>query len=75
VRIKELQIQKARIVAQMVPAQVLHTTESPFEDAESVVRCVSECARRRSMLFSDLAIVNLLCVRRPENSSVLGSTQ
>jgi hypothetical protein len=52
VRIKELQIQKARIVAQMVPAQVLHTTESPFEDAESVVRCVSECARRRSMLFS-----------------------
>ncbi|KAI9428842.1 hypothetical protein H4582DRAFT_2158706, partial [Lactarius indigo] len=35
-RTKELQSQKARIVAQMVPAQVPRsTTESPFEDAEN----------------------------------------
>jgi hypothetical protein len=51
-RMKKLQSQKARIVAQSIPAQVPHTTKSPFEDAESVVRCVSECAQRRSMLFS-----------------------
>jgi cell cycle serine/threonine-protein kinase CDC5/MSD2 len=36
-RMKELQSQKARIVAQMVPAQVPRsTTGSPFEDAENV---------------------------------------
>ncbi len=37
VRLKELQSQKARIVAQMVPAQVQQrATPSPFEDAENV---------------------------------------
>ena len=39
---KELQSQKARIVAQMVPAQLRvpplrSATESPFKDAENVV--------------------------------------
>ena len=38
---KELQSQKARVVAHMVPAQLRvppprPTTESPFEDAENV---------------------------------------
>ena len=44
---KELQSQKARIVAQMVPAQLrvpprLSTTESPFEDAENVAPAQGE---------------------------------
>ena len=39
---KELQRQKARIVAQMVPAQVPRSTESPFEDAENVPTPVAE---------------------------------
>ena len=36
VRMKELQSQKARIVAQMVPAQASRVAESPFEDTENV---------------------------------------
>jgi len=36
VRMKELHSQKARIVAQMVPAQASHAPESPFEDLENV---------------------------------------
>jgi hypothetical protein len=36
VRMKELQSQKARIVAQMVPAQASRAPESPFEDTENV---------------------------------------
>ncbi|KAH8978342.1 kinase-like domain-containing protein [Lactarius akahatsu] len=45
-RTKELQSQKARIVAQMVPAQVPRsTTESPFEDAENVPAPVLETAQ------------------------------
>ncbi|KAH9008351.1 kinase-like domain-containing protein [Lactarius pseudohatsudake] len=34
-RMKELQCQKVRIVAQMMPARVPRCTESPFEDAEN----------------------------------------
>ena len=44
VRMKELQSQKARIVAQMVPAQFPRSTESPFEDAENVPAPVPETA-------------------------------
>jgi hypothetical protein len=36
VRMKELQSQKARIVAQMVPAQASRAPGSPFEDTENV---------------------------------------
>jgi len=36
VRMKELQSQKARIVAQMVPAQASRAPESQFEDTENV---------------------------------------
>ncbi|KAN0135909.1 hypothetical protein V8E53_006361 [Lactarius tabidus] len=45
-QMKELQGQKARIVAQIVPAQVLpqSTTEPPFEDAENVAP-ESTCVR------------------------------
>ena len=42
---KELQSQKARIVAQMVPAQVPRSTESPFEDAENVPAPAPESAQ------------------------------
>jgi cell cycle serine/threonine-protein kinase CDC5/MSD2 len=38
VQMKELQSQKARIIAQMVPAQAPHsTTNSPFKDAENII--------------------------------------
>jgi cell cycle serine/threonine-protein kinase CDC5/MSD2 len=47
VRMKELQSQKARIVAQMVPAQVPRsTTGSPFEDAENVAPESAQGERR-----------------------------
>jgi hypothetical protein len=45
VRMKELHSQKARIVAQMVPAQASHAPESPFEDTENVPALVSENAQ------------------------------
>ncbi|KAI0247980.1 kinase-like domain-containing protein [Lactifluus subvellereus] len=45
VRMKELQSQKARIVAQMVPAQMPNAPESPFEDAENVPVQVPEIAQ------------------------------
>jgi cell cycle serine/threonine-protein kinase CDC5/MSD2 len=46
-RVKELQSQKARIVAQMVPAQVPRsTTRSPFEDAEDVAPVSAQGERR-----------------------------
>ena len=44
VRMKELQSQKARIVAQMVPAQALRAS-SPFEDTENVPVSASEPAQ------------------------------
>ena len=44
VRMKELQSQKARIVAQMVPAQASRAPESPFEDTENVPVPASEPA-------------------------------
>ncbi|KAI9449687.1 kinase-like domain-containing protein [Lactarius psammicola] len=64
VRMKELQSQKARIVAQMVPAQVPRSTESPFEDAENVPAPVPETAQgeRRVRL------------RTRETQAVLGSS-
>jgi len=63
VRMKELQSQKARIVAQMVPAQVPRSTESPFEDAENVPAPVPETAQgeRRAR------------VRTRETQAVLGA--
>ena len=45
VRMKELQSQKARIVAQMVPAQASHAPESPFEDTENVPALAVETAQ------------------------------
>lgn len=45
VRMKELHSQKARIVAQMVPAQASHAPESPFEDMENVPAPVMETAQ------------------------------
>jgi cell cycle serine/threonine-protein kinase CDC5/MSD2 len=45
VRMKELQSQKARIVAQMVPAQASRAPESPFEDTENVPVPASEPAQ------------------------------
>ncbi|KAI9433708.1 hypothetical protein H4582DRAFT_2060681 [Lactarius indigo] len=46
---KELQSQKARIVAQMMPARVPRsTTESPFEDAENVPAPALETAQGSS---------------------------
>ncbi|KAI0296286.1 kinase-like domain-containing protein [Multifurca ochricompacta] len=45
VRMKELQSQKARIVAQMVPVQAPHAPESPFEDAENVPAPILEAAQ------------------------------
>lgn len=45
VRMKELQSQKARIVAQMVPAQASLTPVSPFEDTENVPTLASETAQ------------------------------
>ena len=45
VRMKELHSQKARIVAQMVPAQASHAPESPFEDLENVPAPVTESAQ------------------------------
>lgn len=45
VRMKELHSQKARIVAQMVPAQASHAPESPFEDMENVPAPASEVAQ------------------------------
>jgi len=45
VRMKELQSQKARIVAQMVPAQASRAPESPFEDTENVPPSVAETAQ------------------------------
>ena len=42
---KESQSQKARIVAQMIPAQAQRSPESPFEDAENVPAPVSETAQ------------------------------
>jgi len=45
VRMKELQSQKARIVAQMVPAQASRVPESPFEDTENVPVPASEPAQ------------------------------
>ncbi|KAF8268080.1 kinase-like domain-containing protein [Lactarius quietus] len=44
VRMKELQSQKARIVAQMVPAQLPRSAESPFEDAENMPAPMQEPA-------------------------------
>lgn len=45
VRMKELQSQKARIVAQMVPAQASRAPESPFDDIENVPVPASEPAQ------------------------------
>jgi cell cycle serine/threonine-protein kinase CDC5/MSD2 len=45
VRMKELQSQKARIVAQMVPAQASRVPESPFEDTENIPVPASEPAQ------------------------------
>jgi hypothetical protein len=45
VRMKELHSQKARIVAQMVPAQASHAPESPFEDVENIPVPVTETAQ------------------------------
>jgi cell cycle serine/threonine-protein kinase CDC5/MSD2 len=45
VRLKELHSQKARIVAQMVPAQTPNAPESPFEDAENIPVTVPEIAQ------------------------------
>jgi cell cycle serine/threonine-protein kinase CDC5/MSD2 len=45
VRMKELHSQKARIVAQMVPAQASHAPESPFEDVENIPAPVTETAQ------------------------------
>jgi hypothetical protein len=45
VRMKELQSQKARIVAQMVPVQASHASESPFEDTENVPTSVPVIAQ------------------------------
>jgi len=45
VRMKELHSQKARIVAQMVPAQASHAPESPFEDLENIPAPVTETAQ------------------------------
>jgi hypothetical protein len=42
VRMKELHSQKARIVAQMVPAQAPQVPESPFEDLENFPAPVTE---------------------------------
>ena len=44
VRMKESQSQKARIIAQMVPAQALHAS-SPFNDTENVPVSASEPAQ------------------------------
>lgn len=44
-RVKELQSQKARIVAQMVPAHASRAPESPFEDTENVPVPASELAQ------------------------------
>ncbi|KAH9036705.1 kinase-like domain-containing protein [Lactarius hengduanensis] len=64
-RTKELQSQKARIVAQMVPAQVPRsTTESPFEDAENVPAPVLETAQGERRVR----------VRTKETQAVLGSS-
>ncbi|KAH9024389.1 hypothetical protein EDB85DRAFT_276033 [Lactarius pseudohatsudake] len=64
-RTKELQSQKARIVAQMVPAQVPRsTTESPFEDAENVPALVLETAQGERRVR----------VRTKETQAVLGSS-
>ncbi|KAN0135902.1 Protein kinase-like domain containing protein [Lactarius tabidus] len=46
VRMKELQSQKARIVAQMVPAQAPPRSTSPFEDAENVAPASAQGERR-----------------------------
>ncbi|KAI9429133.1 kinase-like domain-containing protein [Lactarius indigo] len=64
-RTKELQSQKARIVAQMVPAQVPRsTTESPFEDAENVPAPALETAQGERRVR----------VRMKETQAVLGSS-
>ncbi|KAH9061716.1 kinase-like domain-containing protein [Lactarius deliciosus] len=64
-RTKELQSQKARIVAQMVPAQVPRSaTESPFEDAENVPAPVLETAQGERRVR----------VRSKETQAVLGSS-
>jgi cell cycle serine/threonine-protein kinase CDC5/MSD2 len=45
VRMKMLQSQKARIVAQMVPVQTPNAPDSPFEDAENIPVTVPEIAQ------------------------------
>lgn len=64
VRMKELQSQKVRIVAQMMPARVPRSTESPFEDAENGPAPVLETAQgdRRAR------------VRTKDPQAVLGSS-
>ncbi|KAH8994970.1 kinase-like domain-containing protein [Lactarius akahatsu] len=64
VRMKELQSQKVRIVAQMVPARIPRSTESPFEDAENGPAPVPETAQgdRRAR------------VRTKDPQAVLGSS-
>jgi cell cycle serine/threonine-protein kinase CDC5/MSD2 len=66
VRMKELQSQKARIVAQMVPAQAPRsTTASPFEDAENIIPApVPETAQGERRVR----------VRTRENQAILGET-
>ena len=58
VRMKELQSQKARIVAQMVPAQMPNAPESPFEDAENVPVQAPEIAQgeRRARMCTKEAL-------------------
>ncbi|KAH9053351.1 kinase-like domain-containing protein [Lactarius vividus] len=64
-RTQELQSQKARIVAEMVPAKVPRSTaESPFEDAENVPAPVLETAQGERRVR----------VRMKETQAVLGSS-